>query len=158
MYVRAIYIPLSSCEISSRVLDPPVSKEAGVAVLSFVPTLTLRRLLVGAVVDLPSPYLPSSQNPKPRSTERSVTPVSWAVCRAAIKPTFWQIASVFIMWEYFCGRHPARKHTRAIGTTFAGLERELVMGVLFTLSFERSAKARAVLLQETYLILTIAFV
>ena len=55
-------------------------------------------------------------SPKPPSTGRNRTLMSWLSvekARRAIKPTFWQIASVFIMWEYSCGRHPVGKRIYA---------------------------------------------
>lgn len=137
MYVRAIYIPLSSssCEISS--LDPGPSRFKGEGGASPSSPLTLRR----RVVDLPSPYPPFSQSPKPPSTDRDVTLVSWLSVgkarRAAIKPTFWQIASVFIMWEYFCGRHSARKRMLD-QNDFRRIREPRYTEVLFSLPFERA--------------------
>lgn len=90
------------------------------------------------IVDLlhPTRSIRPAQNPELGSTERRRNPHVETVCGKArcttIKSTFWQIASVFIMWEYFRGRQPAEKYTRMTKTTFARLDR---YGVLFSLPF-----------------------
>lgn len=93
MYVRAIYIPLckkissSSSQTLPFCLFPPIHPFS--TLLKFLPSF---------------PSLP-----------RVVTLVS--ATRTPINPTFWQIASVFIALEYFCGLEEARASPRLPGQT-----------------------------------------
>lgn len=134
MYVRAIYIPLSSCEISSRVLDPPVLRGRRGRFSSSSPvnvTSSPRRRHRRLSFALNRPSLPKTLNLESTPWARRNPRVVQAVYRdsASFSHQADVLANCLCFYHVGIFLRPTSgwsAYTRAIGTTVAGLEGELV--------------------------------